>query len=101
MFDLPLPLLPLPVRLITPLRTGAFVDLCWICLKHLKRCCTSFSTGATPNHSRMSSFRTMISLCGHKSIIACAYQLRLVVEHRLLVGQHSALYNMADRIAIR
>jgi hypothetical protein len=58
-FGLPLPLLSLPVRLITPLRISASVSLNWICPNHLKWCCTSFfSTGATLNLSRMSSFRT-------------------------------------------
>jgi hypothetical protein len=58
-FGRPLPLFSLPVRLITPLRTGASADLCWICPNHLKRCCINFSsTSATPSLSRMSSFRT-------------------------------------------
>jgi hypothetical protein len=40
-------------------------------------------------------------LCGHKSIVAYVSQLRLVVwACRLLVGQHSAPYNMAGRIAV-
>jgi hypothetical protein len=39
-------------------------------------------------------------LCGHKSIKACASQLRLVIERSLLVGQHSAPYNMTSRIIV-
>jgi hypothetical protein len=40
-------------------------------------------------------------LCGHKSIVACASQLPLSCwTCRLLVGQHSAPYNMAGRIAV-
>jgi hypothetical protein len=57
-FGRSLPLFLLPVRLITPLRIGAFAGLRCICPNHLKRCCTSFSsTGVTPSLSRMSSFR--------------------------------------------
>jgi hypothetical protein len=36
-------------------------------------------------------------LCGHKSIIA--YTFQLLICH-LLVDQHSALYNMTDRITV-
>jgi hypothetical protein len=35
-FDRHLSLFSLPVHLITPLRTGAFTDLCWIYPNHLK-----------------------------------------------------------------
>jgi hypothetical protein len=101
-FDRPPPLFSLPDRLITPLRTGASVGLCCICPNHLKQCCTSFSsTGVTPSLSHMSSFQTrslLVLLQIHRS-------MRISVTLscwtcRLLVGQHSALYNMAGRITV-
>jgi hypothetical protein len=57
-FSLSLSLFPLPVRLITPLRTSVIGDLHWICPNHLERCYINFSsTDPTPNVSCMSSFR--------------------------------------------
>ena len=58
-FGLPLPLFTLLSWLRIPLRTGASGGLRWTCPNHLNRCWTSFSSiGATPNLSRISSFRT-------------------------------------------
>ena len=58
-FSLPLPLFTLLSWLRIPLRTGASGGLRWTCPNHLNRCWTSFSSiGATPNLSRISSFRT-------------------------------------------
>jgi hypothetical protein len=96
-FGLPLSLLSLPVRLITPLRTDAPAGLHWICPNYLKRCCTSFSsTGITPNLSHMSSFRTQSLLVLpqiHRSMHISA-TLSCWTCH-LLIGQHSAPYNIA------
>jgi hypothetical protein len=36
-------------------------------------------------------------LCGYKSIIACTFQLLIC---HILVGQHSAPYNITDRITV-
>jgi hypothetical protein len=92
----------LPVRLITPLQIGASAGLRCICPNHLKRCCMSFSsTGATPSLSRMSSFRIRSLLVWpqiHRSMRISA--TLSCWTSRLLVGQHSAPYNMADRIAV-
>jgi hypothetical protein len=92
----------LPVRLTNPLRIGAFVGLRCICPNHLKRCCTSFSsTGVTSSLSRMSSFRTRSFLVWpqiHRSM--CISAMLSCWTCHLLVDQHSALYNMADRIAV-
>ena len=58
-FGLPLPLFTLLSWFRIPLRTGASGGLRWTCPNHLNRCWTSFSSiGATPNLSRISSFRT-------------------------------------------
>jgi hypothetical protein len=101
-FGRPLSLFLLPVRLITPLQIGASAGLHYICPTHFKRCCTSFSsTGATPSLSRMSSFRT-------RSLLVCPQILRSMCISamlscwtcHLLVGQHSAPYNMAGRIVV-
>ena len=101
-FDHPLPLFTFSGRLIIPICTGASSDLRWICPNHLKRCCISFSSiGATPTLSRMSSFRT-------RSLLVWPHiqrNIRISATHscwtcRLLVGQHSAPYNIAGRIAV-
>ena len=58
-FGLSLPLFTLLSWLRIPLCTGASGGLCWTCPNHLNQCWTSFSSiGATPNLSRISSFRT-------------------------------------------
>jgi hypothetical protein len=97
-----LPLFLLPVRLITPLQIGASTGLRCICLNHLKRCCTSFySTGASPSLSRMSLFRTRSLLVWpqiHRSMRISATLSCWTCP--LLVGQHSAPYNIAGRIAV-
>jgi hypothetical protein len=95
-------LFSLLVRLITLLQTGAAASLRWICLNHLKRCCTSFSsTGATPSPSRMPSFRNRSLLVLpqiHRSM--CISATFCCLAFHLLVGQYSTLYNMVDRITI-
>ncbi|AQK82681.1 hypothetical protein ZEAMMB73_Zm00001d021742 [Zea mays] len=92
-----IPLLQVPLHCLCP-RQG----LRWICPNHLKRCCISFSSiGATPTLSRMSSFRT-------RSLLVWPHiqrNIRISATHscwtcRLLVGQHSAPYNIAGRIAV-
>jgi hypothetical protein len=101
-FGRPLSLFLLPVHLITPLRIGASAGLRCICPNHLKRCCTSFSsTGATSSLSCMSSFRTR-SLLVWPQIHRSMYILATLScwTCRLLVGQHSASYNMASQIAV-
>jgi hypothetical protein len=95
-FDRPLSLFSLSNRLITPLRTGASTALRWICPNHLKRCCTSFSsTGATPSPSRMSSLRIRSLI-----VLPQIHRSMHISATLLLVGQHSTLYNMIDRIAV-
>jgi hypothetical protein len=95
-FDHPLPLFLLPVHLITPLRIGASASLHCICPNHLKQCCTSFSsTGVTPSLSRMSSFQTQSLLVWpqiHRSMRISATLSCWTC--RLLVGYHSAPYNI-------
>jgi hypothetical protein len=72
----------LPIRLIISLRIGASVGLRCICPNHLKRYCRSFSsTGVTLVSHVCHHFRPDLFLCYHKSIVACAYQLHLVVGH--------------------
>jgi hypothetical protein len=101
-FGHPLPLFSSPDRFITRLRTGASADLRWICPNHLKRCCMSFSsTGATPSLSHMSSFQTRSLLVLPQ--IHCTMCISATLSCwtcRLLVGQHSAPYYMAGRIAV-
>jgi hypothetical protein len=98
-FGLPLPVFPSSVRLITPLQTGSFRGLHWICSNHFKRCCTSFSsTGATPNLSHMSSFQTR-SLLVWPHIY---YSMRISATLRcwtcrISIGQHYVPYNMFGR----
>jgi hypothetical protein len=101
-FGRPLSLFSLSDHLITPLRTGASADLRWICSNHLKRCCTSFySIGATPSLSHMSSFQTRSLLVLPQIYRSMRISATLSCwTCRLLVGQHSAPYNMAGRIAI-
>jgi hypothetical protein len=101
-FDHPLLLFLLSVCLITPLQIGASAGLRCICLNHLKRCCTSFSsTGVTPSLSRMSSFRTRsLLVCSqiHRSMhISATFSCWTC---HLLVDQHSTLYNMTGRITV-
>jgi hypothetical protein len=100
-FVRPLSLFLLSVRLITPLRIGDSAGLRCICPNHLKRCCTSFSTGATPSLSCMSLFRTRSLLVWPQ--IHCSMRISATFSCctcRLLVGQYSASYNMAGRIAV-
>jgi hypothetical protein len=98
----PLPLFTFSGRLIILISTGASSSLRWLCPNHLKRCCISFSSiGATPTLSRISSFWT-------RSLLVWPHIQRNIRISatlscwtcRLLVGQHSALYNIAGRIAI-
>jgi hypothetical protein len=71
-FGYHLPLLSLPVCLITPLWIGASAGLRWICPNHLKWYYTSFSlTGATPVSHIRHRFGPDLFLCCHKSIVAC------------------------------
>jgi hypothetical protein len=44
--------------------------------------------------------RPDLFLCGHKSIVARASQLHLVIGHVILVGKHSAPYNMTGWITV-
>jgi hypothetical protein len=101
-FDRPLALFLLLVCFITLIRIGASAGLRCICLNHLKRCCTSFSsTGVTLSLSRMSSFWTRSLLMWsqiHRSIRISA-MLSCWTCH-LLVCQHSAPHSMVGRIAV-
>jgi hypothetical protein len=95
-FGFPLSLLSLLVCLITPLWIGASIGLCWIWPNYLKWCCISFSSiGVTPNLSRMSSFQTrsllMLPQIHHSMCISTTLSYWIC---RLLIGQHSAPYNM-------
>jgi len=99
---LPLPLFTLSTRFSTPLRTGASGGLRWTCPNHLNRCWISFSSiGATPTLSRIASFRTLsLLVCpqNHRNIRISATLSCWTC--RLFVGQHSAPYNIAGRIAV-
>ena len=101
-FGLPRPLLTFSARFIRPLCTGASGGLRWICPNHLRRCWTSFSSiGATPSLSRISSFRTRSFLVWphiHLNMRISATPNCWIC--RLFVGQHSAPYNIAGRIAV-
>jgi hypothetical protein len=97
-----LPLFTFSGRLIIPICTGASSGLRWICPNHLKRSCISFSSnGATPTLSRISSFRT-------RSLLVWPHIQRNIRISatlscwtcRLLVGQHSAPYNIAGWIVV-
>ena len=99
---LPLPLFTLSTRSRTPLRTGASGSLRWTCPNHLSRYWVSFSSiGATPTLSRITSFRTL-------SLLVCPQNHRNIRISAtlscwtccLFVDQHSALYNIAGRIAV-
>jgi hypothetical protein len=101
-FGRPLPLFTLLTRLMIPLCTGASGGLRWTCPNHLNRCCIIFSSiGATPSRSRMSSFLTRSNLvCPHiQRNIHIFATLSCWICH-LLVGQHSAPYNIAGLIAV-
>jgi hypothetical protein len=81
-FGRPLPLFSLPDRLITLLRTGASTGLRRICPKHLNDVARASPRLVPPPASCVCHrSRPNFFLCYHKSIIACASQLRLVVEH--------------------
>ena len=99
---LPLPLFTLSTRFNIPLRTGASGGLRWTCSYHLNRCWVSFSSiGATPTLSRITSFRTIsLLVCpqNHRNIRISA-TLSCWTCH-LFVGQHSAPYSIAGRIAV-
>jgi hypothetical protein len=100
-FGRPLPLFTLLSCLMMPLCTSASGGLRWICPNHLNRCPISFSSvGATPSRSRMSSFLTRYNLvCPHiQRNIRISATLSFWIC-RLLVGQHSAPYNIAGLIA--
>ena len=101
-FGLPLPLFTLLSWLRIPLRTGAFGGLRWTCPNHLNRCWTSFSSiGATPNLSRISSFRTRSLLVWPQIQRNIRISATLSCwTCRLFVGQHSAPYNIAGLIAV-
>src|SRR6185437_4896147 len=99
---LPLALFTLSTRFRTPLLTGASGGLRWICPNHLNRCWVSFfSIGATPTLSRITSFRTLsLLVCRQNhSNIRISATLSCWTYH-LFVGQHSAPYNIAGRIAV-
>ncbi|ONM02648.1 hypothetical protein ZEAMMB73_Zm00001d031293 [Zea mays] len=92
-----IPLLQVPLHSLCPCQ-----DLRWICPNHLKRCCISFSSiGVTPTLSRISLFWT-------RSLLVWPHiqrNIHISATHscwtcRLLVGQHSAPYNIAGRIAV-
>src|SRR6185295_2335176 len=100
--DLSLPLFTLSTRSRIPLCTGAPGGLRRTCPNHLSRCWISFSSiGATPTLSRIASFRTL-------SLLVCSQNHRNIRISatlscwtcRLFVGQHSAPYNIAGRIAV-
>jgi hypothetical protein len=97
-----LPFFSLPNRLITLLWTDASIGLRWICPNHLKQYCTSFSSiDVTPSLSRMSAFQTRSLLVLPQ--IHCSMCISAMLSCwtcRLLVGQHSAPYNMVGRIVI-
>ena len=99
---LPLPLFTLSTRFRTPLRSGASEGLRWTCLNNLNRCWVSFSSiCATPTLSRITSFRTLsLLVCpqNHRNICISATLSCWIC--RLFVGQHSAPYNIAGRIAV-
>jgi hypothetical protein len=101
-FGRSLSLFTLLTRLMIPLCTGASGGLRWTCPNYLNRCCISFSSiGATPSRSRMSSFLTRSNLvCPHiQRNIRISATLSCWI-YRLLVGQHSAPYNIAGLIAV-
>jgi hypothetical protein len=101
-FGRPLPLFTLLSHLMIPLCTGASGDLRWTCPNHLNRCGIRFSSiGATPSRSCMSSFLTRSNLvCLHiQRNIRISATLSCWICH-LLVGQHSAPYNIVGLIAI-
>jgi hypothetical protein len=85
-----------------PITNWCIRDLRWICPNHLKRFCTSFSsTGATPSLSHMSSFWTRSLLVWsqiHRNMRISATLSCWI--YRLLIGQHSAPYNMTDQITV-
>ena len=99
--DLPLPFFTLLTHFKTSLRTGASGGLRWICPNHLNRWGVSFSSiDATPTLSRIASFRTLsllVCLQNHRNIHISATLSCWTC--RLFVGQHSAPYNIARRIA--
>jgi len=99
---LPLSLFPLSTCFRTPLRIGVSGGLRWTCPNHLSRCWVSFSSiGATPTLSRITSFRTLsllVCLQDHRNIRISATLSCWTC--RLFVGQHSAPYNIAGRIAV-
>jgi hypothetical protein len=101
-FGHPLLVFSLPVHPITPLQIGVSAGLRWICPNNLKRCCMSFSSsGVTPSLSCVSSFRARSLLVWqqiHHSM--CILAMLSCWTCHLLVGQHSGLYNMADRIVV-
>ena len=97
---LPLPLFTLSTRSKTPLHASG--GLRWACPNHLSGCWVSFSSiGATPTLSRITSFRTLsLLVCpqNHRNIRISATLSCWTC--RLFVGQHSAPYNIAGRIAV-
>src|SRR6185295_6182053 len=99
---LPLPLFTLSTRFSTLLRTGASRGLRWTCPNYLNRCWVSFSTiGATPTLSRIISFRTLsLLVCPQNHRDICISATLSCCTCRLFVGQHSAPYNIAGRIAV-
>ena len=101
-FGLPLPLFTLLSWLRIPLRTGASADLRWTCPNHLNRYWTSFSSiGATPNLSRISSFRTRSLLVWPQIQRNIRISATLICwTCHLFIGQHSAPYNIAGLITV-
>jgi hypothetical protein len=81
-FGRPLPLFLLPVRLIIPLRIGAFV----VSVAYVQTISSDIARASPQLVPPLVShvchrFGPDLFLCGHKSIVACASQLRLVVRH--------------------
>jgi len=100
--DLPLPLFTLSTRFRTPLRTGASGGLRWSCPNHLNRYLVSFySIGATPTLSRITSFRTLSLLVYPQNYRNICISATLICWTRhLFLGQYSAPYSIAGRIAV-
>jgi hypothetical protein len=78
-FGRPLPLFLLPVRLITSLRIGASAAYVQTILSDVARASPQLVLPLVSHVCHRSG--PDLFLCDHKSIVACASQLRLVVGH--------------------
>jgi len=89
-------------RLRTPQCTGAFKGLLWTWPNHLNRCWTNFSSiGATPNLSRVSSFRTRSLLVWPQIQHNIRISTTLIYwTCHLFVDQHSAPYYIEGLIVV-